>query len=64
MHTITIRKSAGEHSLVVQTAKGQQHYDLSNLNRDQLSGVREMVVNYFCNLIGEPPLYPNTKRIA
>lgn len=38
---------AADYSLAVQTDKGQQTYDLSKLNRNQLDSVREMVVNFW-----------------
>lgn len=55
---VTLRRNGGEHTLVVETAEGRQHWDLSNLNDSQQTAVREMVVNDWCRRRGHSPLYP------
>lgn len=45
---MTLRIGAVAYALTVETPKGRSTFDLSHLNKVQLDGVREMVVNYWC----------------
>lgn len=54
---VTVRRSGEEFTLKVELAGGVQTWDLSDLSKNQLDGVREMVVNDWCRRNGERPLY-------
>lgn len=54
---MTIRIGAAEYSLIVETAKGRNTYDLSKLDKVQLAGVRELVVNHWCRERGLREVY-------
>lgn len=54
---MTLRIGAEAYSLTAQTEKGVSTFDLSKLNKDQLAGVREMVVNFWCRERGLPEVY-------
>jgi len=55
----TIRANAAEHSLTINTDTGEQVYDLAHMNKDQLAGVREMVVNWWAVNNGFKAPYPH-----
>lgn len=59
MQRMTIRDGAGEYSLTIETETGVQRWDLSKLNRNQIAGVRELVVNAWSRAHGFSEVYPN-----
>lgn len=59
---MTLRIGAAFYDLKVVTDLGVSTFDFSKLNRDQLDGAREMVVNYYCRERGLSELYPNAAR--
>ena len=59
MQRMTIRDGAGEYSLTIETETGVQRWDLSKLNRNQIAGVRELVVNAWARAHGFDEVYSN-----
>lgn len=55
---LKLKIGAEAYTLTVDLPDGSQVYDLSHMNANQLSGVREMVVNYWCRENGHAPLFP------
>lgn len=54
---MTLHIGAADYSLTTQTEKGKATFDLSRLNKVQLEGVREMVVNFWCRERGLVEVY-------
>lgn len=57
MQKMTLRDGAAEYSLTIMTETGVQRWDLSKLNRNQIAGVRELVVNAWSRSNGFPEMY-------
>jgi hypothetical protein len=60
---ITITRSASHDEIAVDKDGTVHHYDLSPLNRNQRSAVREMVVDAWATEHGFEPVY-NKRRAA
>lgn len=55
---LKLKIGAEAYTLTVALPNGTQVYDISHMNPNQLSVVREMVVNYWCRENGYPALFP------
>jgi hypothetical protein len=53
MRTFTVRKNGAKNELEVDG----EHYDLSGMTPLQQHTARQLLVNAFCRLIGEEPIY-------
>lgn len=54
---ITINKNGSINQIVVHDCSGDQHYDMSRLNRHQRDGVRELIVDFWAKQNGFAPIY-------